>query len=439
MIRPPAAFRGFVQQDHGGIAVFTALSLPTMMLAMALVVDVGVLRSVGTRLQIAADSSALAGAAVLPAAAEVEAEAIDFAAKNYPDVNGNAVLIVTDVVSGNWDGDVFISGTAPLNAVRTTTRRSNANANPVQALFSRMLGFETYQMSRAAVAHLTFLPPCTGGGLFAGGRVTSNSNNQYLEGFCQYGRDGVTINANNVFGPGSSIEMLNPQTDFIQGNNNDGVDEALSMESVDLALGWPQDVDSVLADLETADTDALETLSNALGQTITASEVVRLPSIDKKTVLSNNTLYVVDGSVNLGSSQTLTNVAIVARGDIDLGSNSVLERVIFASHQGVDLGSNNQIGAVDYCAVLSGGFNVHLFAKGDISTNSNNDLYGMRVAGQGDLDMNANFGTIGGFHAEVNGDITINSNIVLSGCAGGLESPYGPPSAPPIRKLALVQ
>jgi hypothetical protein len=78
-------------------------------------------------------------------------------AKKYAQMNvaGNdQILTDADIQRGTWDFDskTFTAGGANANAVRVTTRMSQANGNPVGTLFAGVLGFDNVNVSTSAVA-----------------------------------------------------------------------------------------------------------------------------------------------------------------------------------------------------------------------------------------------------------------------------------------------
>ena len=162
--------RRFVAGESGAALVFICISLPLILMLLALVIDMDAGRLTKNRLQVSADASALAGASVLPTTANVNAEAIRFASLNYSDaLAGSPVLTTSDVLIGNWDQDarVFTEAGLPINAVQTTTRRDSTNNNPLQAMFGYIVGLSEYDIEATAVAvnGAGIQYPCIGGGI----------------------------------------------------------------------------------------------------------------------------------------------------------------------------------------------------------------------------------------------------------------------------------
>lgn len=165
--------RDFVD-DASGVALVYALVVMTVLLGAAAVgADASYAIYIKSRLQTAADSAALAGAALVPGntgsltTAEKNPavnEALLFAVKNMPIADHGNVLLAGDVEFGFWDteGDFgpdrkfYVEGSVPagaaINAVRTTTRRAATNGNPLNMFMSRVLGRDFLDVSARAIA-----------------------------------------------------------------------------------------------------------------------------------------------------------------------------------------------------------------------------------------------------------------------------------------------
>ncbi len=139
----------------GAIAMTVALTLPVMIGAAALAVDGALLYIEQSRLQVAADAGALAGAQKLPNASDATIAAIALADANIPVTpTGKHVLVAADVVTGYWNTTTktFQGGGSPVNAIRTTARRSAANGNPAQFNLGRILSRSTIDLSASSMA-----------------------------------------------------------------------------------------------------------------------------------------------------------------------------------------------------------------------------------------------------------------------------------------------
>ncbi len=157
--------KGLLSDRRGAIGAWVALMLVMLLGMAALAIDMGYLWVLRHRLQATADAAALAGVSQLtstPDAAVVKAEAVAYAQKNMPPGGHGTVLADPDVVLGHWDGDTrtFTTNatgtTAPAgevtNAVKITTRRAQANGNPVGLFLARALGVYEMDVVTEAIA-----------------------------------------------------------------------------------------------------------------------------------------------------------------------------------------------------------------------------------------------------------------------------------------------
>ncbi|MEN6408056.1 MAG: pilus assembly protein TadG-related protein [Thermoguttaceae bacterium] len=137
---------------RGAIAVLAMVFLVVALGMVAFVVDVGYLALTRTRLQAAADSAALAGAATinLPRA-EMEAEAKAMASAN---MSGQPVLSSSDIEYGVWDAGTytFAASNSAANAVRVTVRTNANNGGATPLFFARIFGLTSVDQSATAIA-----------------------------------------------------------------------------------------------------------------------------------------------------------------------------------------------------------------------------------------------------------------------------------------------
>ena len=178
----------FWQDRRGSIAPMAALFMTALLGFGALTVDMGFNYFTRNRLQVTADATALAGASQLPDEAAMVVEALDYAEKNMPATDFGTVLAAGDVVAGNWDpaARTFTAALAPINAVRTTTRRQAASGNAVPAFLGGIAGFTAYDVSTAAIATYGVGPD-----LFPGGCIMA-LNETEEEAFYIFGTATVT-------------------------------------------------------------------------------------------------------------------------------------------------------------------------------------------------------------------------------------------------------
>lgn len=152
----------FRRDERGGVAVLMAVGLVMLLGAAAIAIDLSYAYVERNRLQVAADTAALAAANALPDETAARAAALDYAGRNMPtDAHGD-VLVESDVDIGNWDDSTrsFTIGATPTNAVRVSTRRDAANGNPLGLFFGRALGIASLDLSASAVAGGTRRPLC---------------------------------------------------------------------------------------------------------------------------------------------------------------------------------------------------------------------------------------------------------------------------------------
>lgn len=155
-------FREALRDQKGGVLVVMAFSFAMLIGAAALAVDMSYAYVTETRLQVAADSAAMAAASQLPDEGTAVATALDYVEKNMAAAQHGTVLDSNDVQTGNWNSDtrVFTAAGTPLNAVQIVTRRSEDNGNPLGLFFGRILGMGETNVSSVAIARKGGDPIC---------------------------------------------------------------------------------------------------------------------------------------------------------------------------------------------------------------------------------------------------------------------------------------
>jgi Flp pilus assembly protein TadG len=192
-------------REDGAIAAWFAISIPIFIGFAALAVEMSYGFTMRNKTQITASSAALAGAAMLPDANAARDEALDFAALNMP---GNGlVLDANDVLVGNWVPETrsFTNNLEPFNAVRVTTRLSEANDNPITLFFSSFFGHDTANINTPAIAVngggepqdvcLLSLEPTEPDGIYINGNNTITSNEC---GICINSSNDAALRANGT-------------------------------------------------------------------------------------------------------------------------------------------------------------------------------------------------------------------------------------------------
>jgi putative Flp pilus-assembly TadE/G-like protein len=416
----------FMQDSSGAVIVLVAVALPVFLLMLAFVIDIGLVRLTGHRLQIAASAAALAGASQLPDNNDVRTEALLYSGKNYPNINGHPVLLGADVETGNWNGSVFVANATPKNAVRATARRTNANLNPLQSIFAIFAGISEFEISRSAVAESEPGTGCKSGGFFSAENVLSGSNNDYTQDFCLYGADGVKIGSDNTVSPGTIIAMNN-LSDFEQGGENGAVEDSLLETEYDLEL--PGLVSGIVDDMQNG-------LLGEMPDFITNGPVY-LNEITDVTPLAANTLYIVEEVADLGSNRVISDIAIVAKKEVKVGSDVTLSNVVFATEDKILFGSNNEVGSLNYCA--DGSYNIYLYSGNNIEFGSNNYFRGAQMGAKGELKLGSDVAGLKGVHGEANGKIDYGSADSFGSCGDGLDSAFGDLQFPVGTQFALVR
>lgn len=135
---------------RGAVVVLVALLLVFLMLVAAFAVDLGYIGLVRNQLQVAADGAALAAAADMSISlAAGRTAAKDIATRNVAGGTTDAVTMVdSDIEFGTWNtgNRTFTAGTASVNAVRVTARKS------LPLFFARVIGFDKRDVQASAIA-----------------------------------------------------------------------------------------------------------------------------------------------------------------------------------------------------------------------------------------------------------------------------------------------
>ncbi len=139
---------------RGAIVVLAAILLVVVVGMVAFGVDMGCIVLARTQLQVAADASALAGAATtyLPRA-EMEAVAKQYASANKVGTK-SVQLASSDIEYGTWDTSTrrFTPSATPGNAVRVTARADSTTSGEVPLFFGRIFNLNSVSQRASAVA-----------------------------------------------------------------------------------------------------------------------------------------------------------------------------------------------------------------------------------------------------------------------------------------------
>lgn len=151
-----------VARNEGIASLWTVLLIVVFVAFMGLAIDTGYLVWIGQKLQIGADAAALAGAQRLQyEPAMVRTSAINVALANSAagapiELRPNASNAPDgDIVVGRFDRDTgtFDSMSDYPNAVEVKARRNGASlGGPVDLMFGKIMGFDTSDVGRRAIA-----------------------------------------------------------------------------------------------------------------------------------------------------------------------------------------------------------------------------------------------------------------------------------------------
>ena len=162
--------RGACKAERGTVLVFVTLALAALLGFAAWSTETGRAWQTKNQLQVAADSSALAGAGNLLSAdfLTVDEAAARTAAMTYgaqheaADVN-NLTIAAADVQAGSWDmaSEIFTAlpgNTDPdvMRAVRVVTRRDGTANGPIDTILGRSMGHNSLTVNTDAVAYWGF-------------------------------------------------------------------------------------------------------------------------------------------------------------------------------------------------------------------------------------------------------------------------------------------
>jgi Flp pilus assembly protein TadG len=154
------------RRRRGAVVVLIAFLMIPVLMIVAFAVDYGFLLVVQSNLQRAADSAALAAAHELVADDDgsQDASGVRNMAKQYAtyntDLGQNFAVADADIELLRYDPATIYSGstayfsTGTYDTVRVTLRRDNTINSPVSLFFSKVMGFETQNVSASATAVL---------------------------------------------------------------------------------------------------------------------------------------------------------------------------------------------------------------------------------------------------------------------------------------------
>jgi Flp pilus assembly protein TadG len=147
--------RNLPRRRLGNIAILSCTLLAIMMGMVAFAVDLGYIAYARTELQRTADAVALAAAAKLPNTANARSVGIATSTSNSSTIS--PTLANSNFEFGHWSRftSTFTTPTPSFrstNAVRVTIRRTQANGNPLNLFYGRVLGKNTTDLTITSVA-----------------------------------------------------------------------------------------------------------------------------------------------------------------------------------------------------------------------------------------------------------------------------------------------
>jgi Flp pilus assembly protein TadG len=160
------------RDERGAVAVVVAIIMVMLLGFAALVIDLGYFFVTGNELQNIADSSVLAATRQLgaiyqslPGEAQatytcddptpIRAAAQDVASKNQAGGKNNIIVNDSDIIIGRWDGSSFTPTLNQPDAVRVIARRDQSANGAITTFFAKLLGINSLELSKDAIAALT--------------------------------------------------------------------------------------------------------------------------------------------------------------------------------------------------------------------------------------------------------------------------------------------
>lgn len=353
------------------------------------------------------------------------AKALEIAAVNLPvERNGNA-LLASDIEFGVWDAArrEFTPDINSKSAVRVNAYRILERDNAVSNILLKMVGFDTFDISRTAV-YVTYQPTCFREGFVAEMAVDVQSNNSFQNGFCIHSNDHVKVSSNNFFGDDTIVSM--PNTDHLQlprsgFDTNVGLEEALRDNGYHLRI--LNKLDQLISDLsrnspETRpDYISTNSVNYLDGKSVDGSQF--LPG--KAYVVTCNggaSMFIKDASV-------IRDTTVVTNCPVKFGQGTVLENTVLAttntSSKSISSPSSLQIGRNDNCAPGGG---AQVLTLGGVDIAADMRMYGGQIIAKGDVGFAANADGIAGASIIAGGTISGTSNMTMGFCGDGMEDSF---------------
>lgn len=417
-----------IVEDESGTATLMALFFVLISAVLGgLAIDFNKAMARRTHLQVTVDAVAHAALYTRERKTKEEAiaKALEIAAVNLPVArNGNA-LLPQDIEFGVWDPDTrtFTPDPGAKGAVRVSAYRILERDNAVKNILLRMIGFDTFDLRRAAV-YVTYQPTCFREGFVARGMVDVQSNNAFQNGFCIHSNDHVKVSSNNYFGEDTIVSMPNtahlqmPRSGF---ETNQGLEEALRDNGYHIR---------VLNKLDQLITDLSSNSADTRPDYVSTSWVEFLDgkSVDGSEFLPGRAYYVTCSSnqtMSIGNGTVIRNTSIVTNCPIKFGQGATLENVILATTntdvKSISSPSSLQIGKNDNCAPGGG---AQILTLGGVDIAADMRMYGGQIIAGKDVAFAANADGIAGASIIAGGNISGTSNMTMGFCGDGMENSF---------------
>ncbi|MDH3666171.1 MAG: pilus assembly protein TadG-related protein [Paracoccaceae bacterium] len=384
-----------------------------------------------TMLQASADSAALASVIDLPDESAAVTTAIVFSKDNMPTQEYGNILNAGDVETGLWDDSTrtfstsgFPAGTI-LNAVRVTVDQSVANNNAVTTNFLRMIGLWSWDVRAQAVAQ-AFNPMCLRGGLTARQKVQITSNNGFVKEICVHGQQGVEMNNNNYFEPGTEVSMpdLSDLTTPASGmGSNPGLQEALTEINKEPRL--VNQVDQIMADFLDPSSGLHPSYIDTSQPVIEVNQGFQLDLVEPGRVYHVTCPPNVLAKIPAGA--VINQVVIITDCGLQIGAGALVTDSVLGSRSGggnagpnkaiIQVPAGAQLGLADNCAPGGG---VQLFSNATMQFASSTGIDGVQMVAAGDIELGALATGINGISAQAGGNISMTANNEFGLCQGGV-------------------
>jgi Flp pilus assembly protein TadG len=431
-LRMGAEMRRFAGDDRGSVTVWSLFLCTFFALMGGLAVDYANGIRVHEQLQATADAAALAAAIDLPDTGKATSAGMAIASQYLAPSGDLAALKAGDFTYGNLNAaNVFVPNGAPINAVRVQPKMFASRSNALPTYLLKMVGVSQLDVQASALAATKGDASCKNGGFFSDKNVLSGSNNDYIDGFCLYGKAGVKVGSDNSFEDGVEVAMANLST-LIASGGNAGLTDALAERTYSLVM--PSKVDGIITAMEGAATKPLSTAG--MPTFITKYMVCEKIEAGKGCLKSGGGgyqvvngaagkgfLFIVKDVADFGSNAVLDGVAVVAKKEIKLGSNSTAVNIVFATPDSILIDSHITIGNTNYCN--AGSYTAYLFSGKLITFGSENRLRGIQMASKDEIKLGSQLRAAEGIYAEATGNFDYSSADTYGGCPNGLTSNFG--------------